>query len=123
MKNIVLTIICLIFAGCATSGYMTAKHNGKMYWVPENCEKYQYYNSDPDILYCFHNDTRTGTIMKPADSTQVQNYYAKQQAESASLKNNSYRQTVKCKRFGDIGFDAKIYEFDSSICPFGYTEF
>ena len=57
------------------------------------------------------------------DVARAQANAAQQQAESASLKNNSYRQTVKCKRFGDIGFDAKIYEFDSSICPFGYTEF
>jgi len=40
---VVFTIILgSIFGGCASTGYITAPHNGKLYYVPKNCGHYKY---------------------------------------------------------------------------------
>jgi len=79
MKTLVLSILIvsttsILFNGCSTTGYITANHNGKMYYVPPNCERYKYYNSDVDKLYCYHNGQATGRILTPASYGQVQNH-------------------------------------------------
>ncbi|MDR2100012.1 MAG: hypothetical protein LBP40_04180, partial [Campylobacteraceae bacterium] len=58
MKNILLLIFCVvIFAGCSVSGYNIANHNGKIYWFPDDCPYYTYYNNNPDVLYCINENS------------------------------------------------------------------
>lgn len=76
-----LSLIAIIFSGCSSRGYVTANHNGKMYWNPGNCNQYRYYNSNPDNLHCMKDGVETGQILTPASSSQIQAYYQKQQAD------------------------------------------
>jgi hypothetical protein len=79
MKNLFLslavtTALSIWFTGCSSTGYITAKHNGKMYYVPPNCERFQYFNRNVDELHCYHNGQKTGRILTPASNSQVQNH-------------------------------------------------
>lgn len=74
-------LISVLFSGCATSGFGTAKHNGKMYYFPENCRQYRYSYSDPDTLKCVNDGVETGQVIRPADSEQLAAYQQKRQNE------------------------------------------
>ncbi|MDR2341797.1 MAG: hypothetical protein LBD84_01980 [Campylobacteraceae bacterium] len=80
MKNIIILLIVIFFAGCTSHGYGIANHNGKTYWFPNNCPYYTYSYDNPDVLYCTNeNSVKTGRILYPASQADVQNYYAEQQ--------------------------------------------
>lgn len=82
-----LVATSLLFSGCASSaGYRTANHNGKMYFFPENCTRYQYYYSDMDTIYCVDDKgAQTGLTLKPADAQQLANYERNQRASREAL--------------------------------------
>jgi len=79
-SNIIITMIFAIglsFAlhGCASTGYNTANHNGKLYYFPNNCSQFRYSYSNPDELHCVgDNGQLTGRVLHPADAQQVANY-------------------------------------------------
>ena len=78
-------ILSFILSGCASTGYNTANHNGKLYYFPENCSHFRYSYSNPDELHCVGNDGKlTGRVLHPADAQQVANYkYQKEQEQKA----------------------------------------
>lgn len=109
MKNIILfSLILFGLAACATTGYQTAAHNGKLYYIPSNCKKYSYQYSDTDTLYCYDNGAPTGVILTPADSEQIEAYRLQQEANrkawddiNESLKNLGPKTTTtNCYNYG-----------------------
>jgi hypothetical protein len=83
MKNIIISLfVAILVAGCASSGYGVANHNGKTYWFPSSCPYYQYYNDNPDILHCVtQSNQKTGQKLYPASQADVQNYHSQQQLQ------------------------------------------
>lgn len=74
--------IIIVFTGltaCSTVGYQTARHNGKLYYIPENCEQYSYSFNDSDRIQCVHNGIPTGQVLLPADPAQVDAYLRQEQ--------------------------------------------
>jgi len=97
----VITAIGIGFSGCASTGYITSKHNGKLYYVPENSQRFQYFNSNVDELHCYHNGQKTGRILYPADSQQVQNYQyqeKKNQEGWDNLNNQLHRSSESMRK-------------------------
>jgi hypothetical protein len=98
MKNILL-ILPIIFTvvACSTTGYQTAPHNGKVYYIPPNCPKYQYKLNDPDTLYCFDKQgNQTSGILTPASNEQVQLHLMQQEANRRAWEdiNNTIKQAT-----------------------------
>lgn len=54
MKNLFIALVFAVsLAGCASTGhFIRAEHNGKIYWLPPNCESYQPVAGSDDIM-CF----------------------------------------------------------------------
>jgi hypothetical protein len=108
MRNYYLLASLLILTGCSSVGYQTASHNGKLYYIPPQCEKYSYSYSDPDTLYCYHKGVATGGVITPADSDQIENYRIQQEANrqalanlNESLKNSTPKTTnTNCYNYG-----------------------
>ncbi len=96
MVHKILVLVSILFFGCAltsctSTGYAVADHNGKTYYIPKNCKKYDYTYDDPDTIYCHYKGKRTGQYLRPANPSDV---YAHQQRQAAgwasvneSLKN------------------------------------
>jgi len=83
--SILAFILSFILSGCASTGYKTANHNGKLYYFPENCSQFRYSYANPDELRCLGNDGQlTGRILHPADSQQVANYKYQQEQNQKS---------------------------------------
>ncbi len=78
-------VLSFFLSGCATSGFGTARHNGKLYYFPENCSQFRYSYSNPDELHCVgDNGQLTGVVLHPADAQQMANYkYQKEQEQKA----------------------------------------
>lgn len=77
-----------ILTACSTTGYQTASHNGKYYWIPENCEQFNYNQYDTDTVYCIHKGVPTGVSLTPANPDDVY-LYNQQQAQNAAAFNQS----------------------------------
>jgi hypothetical protein len=114
-------ITVLLFSGCSSTGMMTAGHNGKKYWNPGNCSKYEYYYSNPDKIHCITNGVKNGAVLEPVSQQQLDNHYREQELSSSS-SNSSSNNTVSCYRMGDIGYNKKIETFNGGICPLGYLK-
>lgn len=85
-------LVILLFSGCASSGFNTANHNGKLYFFPKNCSHFRYSYKNPDELHCVgDNGQLTGRVLYPADKEQVQNYryQEKKNKEGWDSLNNS----------------------------------
>lgn len=72
----------IFITACSTVGLQTVPHNGKVYYVPPNCTQYNYYDNDPDTLYCYNRGMPTGQTLRPADRQQIEAYQiSRQQAK------------------------------------------
>lgn len=123
MKHLLLLIgIIFILNGCSSRGYFTAQHNGKMYWNPGTCDRYQYYYNDSDKLHCLKEGTKTGQILFPASAQQVQNYYAKQQLEQQALNNlnRSIQETNRNIQMQNQNFELQMLNSNLNGLRYGY---
>ena len=78
--SILTIILSIVFSGCASTGYATANHNGKLYYFPENCSHFEYSYANPDELHCVgDNGQLTGRVLHPADAQQMANYKYQQE--------------------------------------------
>ncbi|TEY04047.1 hypothetical protein [Campylobacter sp. US33a] len=74
----VLSVLLLV--GCSIGGMGTARHNGKMYYFPSDCPRYNYSYSNPDELRCTdENGVETGRILYPASEQEIENYRYQQE--------------------------------------------
>lgn len=80
MKKLLFLSFIIVLTGCAsTTGLKTAGHNGKLYYIPPQCETYNFYNEDPDTLHCMHQGNYTGRTLQPADEQQVRHHIYQQE--------------------------------------------
>jgi len=80
-KILTPALLTLVITGCSSAGMVTAPHNGKLYYTPENCSRFTYYYDNPDKIFCLDKEVQTGVYLYPADSQQVENYRAQEAAD------------------------------------------
>jgi hypothetical protein len=95
LNILILSLLSFTVSGCASHGYKTANHNGKLYYFPQNCSRYRYSYSNPDLLHCQNDGELTGQTITPADNAQVSNhrYQQKQEKEAWDSLNRSLEKT------------------------------
>ncbi len=111
-----------LLQGCSTTGMMTARHNGKKYWNPGNCNQYQYYHTNPDKIYCATDGKLNGTVLEPVDQQQLQNYYREREINNRSSGGGGSSNTINCSRMGDFSFNKEIKTFTGMVCPLGWLQ-
>jgi hypothetical protein len=86
LQEALLSIILLsiVISACSSTGMNTARHNGLMYYFPDNCSQFKYSNSEPDRLHCVHDGKLTGITLYPATQGQISNHRYQQDQKQQS---------------------------------------
>lgn len=109
-----LVVVSIILSSCSTTGYQTARHNGKLYYIPERCKTYNY-NFYSDTIYCRDKGTLTGQTVEPVSEQQAQAYRDQEQknkeawAEINQSIKNSTPKTTNCYRTYGGGMNCTTY--------------
>lgn len=89
MKRIKIATITLIgilgFGGCASTGFQRSQGNGKVYWVPEKCERTKTDSNNRDKLWCLHDGEPTGVYLMPADYKDIDMYNKENETDTKAL--------------------------------------
>lgn len=81
LSGAIIVMLYFSMSGCSSRGYKTANHNGKYYYFPSDCSRFSYANSNPDTLFCLNDGKRTGVVIRPASTAQVQNHLYQKRSE------------------------------------------
>ena len=103
MKNVVfLLFFAFLFCACASRGhFVRAEHNGKIYWLPPQCEYYTPAQNDEqnDKIVC----RETGELISPTTPAEYEAYL--KEREIRSIENNM--------AFGDPWYYGEFYSSPS----------
>ena len=94
--SVSVTTMLLSACGSTGTGYMTARHNGLLYYSSIPCPQYRYSYNEPDTLYCYDKDNNFSHTINPLPPEAVAHYHREREANRRAMNDffNSTNQSI-----------------------------